>query len=133
MELELLENPIITSSSEIDSDLREAAAKTIIAGLIRRRYGYDDTIPEDLKHSYSPKGILVKARKAWFTEIASFFEDVIWLELIKDARVVKKLERGIIRFTSKRFCNTVHHSTSPYYSQRYKIWQSARGFNTWQA
>ncbi len=100
------------TADELDSNHRDTATKTVIDGLFRRRNEYSDEIPEELRNSHSPEGILVKARKGWFTQVSSLAEHVIWLELIKGKREIEKLEIGIKRFNSERFRNTNHPRTT---------------------
>lgn len=100
------------TADELNPTHRDTAIKTVIGGLFRRRFEYADEIPADLRNSHSPEGILVKARKGWFTGISSLAEHVIWLGLIKGKREIEKLERGIKRFNSEHFRNTNHPRTT---------------------
>lgn len=74
----------------------------VLTGLKRLRDEYEDEIPEEIVHSNSLRS-KIKARKGWFCSVSGRLEYLIYLGLIKDPTVFKKLARGVDIFTSERF------------------------------
>ncbi|MDD5147284.1 MAG: hypothetical protein PHV63_01870 [Candidatus Daviesbacteria bacterium] len=70
--------------------------------LIRYRGGYSDEIPEEILHSTSPNNNF-KVRKSWFQGLVAHLENGIVFGEITEPDTIRKVERGLRRFTSERF------------------------------
>lgn len=70
--------------------------------LMELRDGYSDQIPEGGLHSTSGNNRF-KVRKGWFQSLVANLANGIGDGEITDPVVVRKIERGLKRFTSERF------------------------------
>lgn len=102
---------------EIQSPDPTDTGERVLTGLKRLRDEYEDEIPEEIVHSNSLRS-KIKARKGWFCSVSGRLEYLIYLGLIKDPTVFKKLARGVDIFTSERFKKTGTDQKNRYYLRK---------------